>query len=1479
MSGSRCVRVFLSSTFRDFATERDLLVRKVFPELRRRARERDVEVIDVDLRWGITANQAERGEVLPICLAEIDRARPYFIGLLGERYGWVPEAYQYAPSLLIEQPWLDDLRGEKSVTELEILYGVLNNPAMAGRAFFYFRDRAFCAANGDFYLSESETHREKLESLKAKIRESGFPVIDGYPNPEALAAHVQEDLWRVIDQSFPIETAPDPRTSDNRKHQLYGSTRLGLYVGGSRNLDALDEALQLEPSKPVLITGESGSGKTALIANWEERYKKSNPDDYLVTHYLGSSADAADAARILRRIAGEIARHTGEEDKLTKSAQNIIHQFPRWLDRASDFAKEQGRTWILLLDGLEELPDNEKFQWLPSELPHRIKLVLSCADGEIQAKLKARIEVSELTVPPLKPEDGFELIQLYLARFKKTLPEAESTAILAHPLAGSPLFLRTVAEELRVFGIHESLKNHLARYLKCTSMEQLFATVLSRVEEDNQIADLEAALSVLWGSLESFAENELLSVSGLAPAIWSSILNALDGSLISSGGRVQFAHNHIRIAAEARYVSGREQKVAVKQRLAMFCAEQMRSVGRGETSSYVRRHAIRHFMMVQQWDEAFSALSDLEYIEARAKAKELAAMREDYARLISLLPEMRARFKEKRKWESTMRRWSAELQQYATDSTKRRAEGYAMGSPPCPPGAIKFDRRDQFTVKLTPDSQEEVDAKQEQFLKNCNRVDTLEGFLRFISTQGHLLETCAKQPGFIAQHAYNFEKLGAVQFAGAKLLPNQTHPLLLRRWFPVDDGGHPPHPCRLTITARSIMVNAVSISADASMAVSSGHDSNLKVWDLVSGNCALELKGHSDFVTASKLSLSAAIAVSGSTDKTVRIWDLSSGRCLQVMQGHSNPVSCVDISADASLAISGSYDGTLRVWDVATGESKRILEGHSDWVSCLAVSADTSFAISGSWDCSLRVWDLATGDSMRVLEGHLAIVSSVSVSTDGKVAVSGSWDKTIRVWDVSSGNCTRILKGHVSPVTAIALSSDGTVAVSGSLDKTIRVWSLNSGRCVRTLTGCSDAVNCLTITPDAAFALSASADAYLRLWQLEFATSCQTYSERVNYKNATLTTSVAISSDGASAISACGNSLQVWNLKCGSLGFARGFFGHRKVRSLNGHSSLVTSVAISPTGYMAVSGSLDGTARLWDLTTGSCSSVLMGHSAKVKAVAISPNGSTAISASTDHTLRLWDTASGDCIRVLSGHSDEVTSVAISEDGLFAVSGSKDSSLRIWDLATGESLRTLHGHTNAVTAVAISHDCNFAVSASSHEGTLRVWNVLSGECFRLMKAPSLTQGAIAISADDRLILAACLNQQLTVWDVESGTSIAVLGLNDRKPRLALHGNTLVVANSSGSIESYRLTNFPILPLITTPSCTQPDPANRSRSPFSARPACCGQFIEFPDPIICRIRTLLASKEAIESPDASLNLDCPHCGTALRVNPFLRGPAPI
>jgi len=91
LSEQRVIRVFVSSTFRDMHAERDELTKRTFPQLRKLCEQRGVTWGEVDLRWGVTDEQKAEGKVLPICLAEIQRCRPYFVGLLGQRYGWVPD--------------------------------------------------------------------------------------------------------------------------------------------------------------------------------------------------------------------------------------------------------------------------------------------------------------------------------------------------------------------------------------------------------------------------------------------------------------------------------------------------------------------------------------------------------------------------------------------------------------------------------------------------------------------------------------------------------------------------------------------------------------------------------------------------------------------------------------------------------------------------------------------------------------------------------------------------------------------------------------------------------------------------------------------------------------------------------------------------------------------------------------------------------------------------------------------------------------------------------------------------------------------------------------------------------------------------------------------------------------------------------------------------------------------------------------------
>src|SRR5438132_3751937 len=109
------VRVFISSTFRDMHSERDWLVKRVFPALREKLEPHRVHLVDIDLRWGVTREQADNNQALEVCLKQVYECRPFFLGMLGALYGSI--ATQIPPRVFAEWNWLQHHPG-KSITEL-----------------------------------------------------------------------------------------------------------------------------------------------------------------------------------------------------------------------------------------------------------------------------------------------------------------------------------------------------------------------------------------------------------------------------------------------------------------------------------------------------------------------------------------------------------------------------------------------------------------------------------------------------------------------------------------------------------------------------------------------------------------------------------------------------------------------------------------------------------------------------------------------------------------------------------------------------------------------------------------------------------------------------------------------------------------------------------------------------------------------------------------------------------------------------------------------------------------------------------------------------------------------------------------------------------------------------------------------------------------------------------------------------------------
>ena len=185
------------------------------------------------------------------------------------------------------------------------------------------------------------------------------------------------------------------------------------------------------------------------------------------------------------------------------------------------------------------------------------------------------------------------------------------------------------------------------------------------------------------------------------------------------------------------------------------------------------------------------------------------------------------------------------------------------------------------------------------------------------------------------------------------------------------------------------------------------------------------------------------------------------------------------------------------------------------------------------------------------------------------------------------------------------------------------------------------------------------------------------------------------------------------------------------LKTLEGHSSLVSSVAFSSDSKLIVSGGYDKIVKIWDAITGECLKTLEGHSNPVLSAAFSSDSKLIVSGSTDKTIKIWDAITDECLKTLDGHSNSVWSVAFSTDSKLIVSGSSDKTIKIWAAVTGECLKTLEGHSNSVWSVAFSSDNQLVVSGSN-DNRVKIWDAITGECLKTLEGHSNSVYLVAFS---------------------------------------------------------------------------------------------------------------------------------------------------
>ncbi len=524
-------------------------------------------------------------DALSVCRELVDECRPRFLCMLGERYGWVPPGKT------------------RSITADEVYYGVLDRDLTSrGFAFFYFRDPSPTAAMveftpGEFREPAGSYGAVALAELKTAISGSGLqPFIyhaqwDDETHRLIGLKEFGDRIYADLKQSIDLEFGPTPGekpdefTEENAAMETFIEERVQRFVLGSRQSvwhKLRQHAESTGGNGYLCLTGEAGSGKSALLGKFCQDYREAHQQDLVIPHFVGASPGSTDVRQTLRRLCHELVIGAGLTEEIPEDPEKLRVTFPEILQQAS-----ARKRVVILLDALNQFDSTIQiagWSWLPEELPATARVILSTVSGPaLESLWQRRIPPRLVELQPLDASDREAIIQEYLHRYRKSMTNDQRTALLVKADAGTPLYLLVALEELRTLGTYEEITNRITQLPPDT--RELFIWILKRLEDDEGFRDASGRkigrelvsrfVSLLAVSRHGLSQQELMEL--LAPGDpqgnVAALAQLLRFYLMQRGELLDFYHTQLCAAAEDFYLKTDAQRQSAHLALADYFHE------------------------------------------------------------------------------------------------------------------------------------------------------------------------------------------------------------------------------------------------------------------------------------------------------------------------------------------------------------------------------------------------------------------------------------------------------------------------------------------------------------------------------------------------------------------------------------------------------------------------------------------------------------------------------------------------------------------------------------------------------------------------------------------------------------------------------------------------------------------------------------------------------------------------------------------
>ncbi len=281
------------------------------------------------------------------------------------------------------------------------------------------------------------------------------------------------------------------------------------------------------------------------------------------------------------------------------------------------------------------------------------------------------------------------------------------------------------------------------------------------------------------------------------------------------------------------------------------------------------------------------------------------------------------------------------------------------------------------------------------------------------------------------------------------------------------------------------------------------------------------------------------------------------------------PINYVAFSQDGKLVVAVSGRGTIRLWDAQTNKELRTFQETMSEIVSVAFSSSGEQILTVHGNGTAKQWCIHTGRAFRpARDDYRRWANDVAFSPDGKLILTGSKEYTASLWEAQTGLVYKTFRGHSGPITSVKFFPDGRHILTHSEDQGAKVWVIQTAKERQSFCWPMNKNIVIAISHNSRQVIKVSpGSSTAELWGIQEAQKLKTFEEQGHIRT------VAFSPDDTIVLTGSfDGTARLWNTETG-----------RELQTFRGHNNCVVTSAFSPDGKSILTGSRDGTARLWPL--------------------------------------------------------------------------------------------------------------------------------------------------------------------------------------------------------------------------------------------------------------------------------------------------------